>query len=323
MLAFGLDFGLPIYKINYFQYFLKFESLFGRLKKLELSTVNIDELKNKLHFLAYKYFYNFKPFKIFSCIFNRNDIANLRSLPRNKDIIICKPDKGRGVVIVDKCVYVNKMKEFLSDTSKFQLISEPMDKFTRKIEDKLNNFIRKIKGIADIPENTLKYLSASGSSPGILYGLPKIHKHDFKDKFQFRPIFAAYNNPCFKLAKFIVSVITPFINNEFTVLNSTAFVSELQHLDSPNENLFMASYDIENLYCNVPLKETVNIILNRMFISDSCTFLGLSKQLFRTLLEIATMNSVFIFDGNLYKQCEGLGMGLPQSPAFANMFLSS
>ena len=184
------------------------------------------------------------------------------------------------MVIVDKCVYVNKMKEFLSDTSKFQLISEPMDKFTRKIEDKLNNFIRKIQGIADIPENTLKYLSASGSSPGILYGLPKIHKHDFKDKFQFRPIFAAYNNPCYKLAKFIVSVITPFINNEFTVLNSTAIVSELQHLDSPNENLFMTSYDIENLYCNVPLKETVNIILNRMFTSDSCTFLGLSKQLF-------------------------------------------
>ena len=81
----------------------------------------------------------------------------------------------------------------------------------------------------------------------------------------------------------------------------------------------MTSYDIENLYCNVPLKETVNIILNRMFTSDSRTFLGLSKQLFRTII---SMNSLFIFDGNLYKQCEGLGMGLPQSPAFANMFLS-
>ena len=86
------------------------------------------------------------------------------------------------MAIVDKCVYENKMKEFLSDTSKFQLISEPMDKFILKIEDKLNNFIRKIKCIADIPENTLKYLSASGSSLDSLYGLQKIHKHDFKDK---------------------------------------------------------------------------------------------------------------------------------------------
>ena len=99
-------------------------------------------------------------------------------------------------------------------------------------------------------------------------------------------------------------------------------VSELQHLDSPCENLFMTSYDIENLYCNVPLKETANIILDRMFTSDSCTFLRLSKQLFRTQLEIATMNSFFIFDGNLYKQCEGLRMGLLQFPALSKMFLS-
>ena len=34
------------------------------------------------------------------------------------------------------------------------------------------------------------------------------------------------------------------------------------------------------------------------------------------------MNSFFDLDENLYKQCEGLGMGLPQSPAFANMFLA-
>ena len=74
-----------------------------------------------------------------------------------------------------QCVYVNKIKEFLSDTSKFQLISEQMDKFACKIKDKLTNLIHKIKGMADIPENTLKYLTASGSSPGILYGLPKIH----------------------------------------------------------------------------------------------------------------------------------------------------
>ena len=33
--------------------------------------------------------------------------------------------------------------------------------------------------------------------------IPKIHKHDFGTKFQFRPIFTVYNYPCFKIAKFI------------------------------------------------------------------------------------------------------------------------
>ena len=322
LLAFGLDFGLPIYKIDYFQYFLKFESLFSRLGKLECTQNDLNELKSKLHFLSYKYFYNFKPYKIFSCIFNREDISLLKSLSRNKDIIISKPDKGRGVVIIDRVVYVEKMKEFLSNTSKFQVIHEPIDKFTRKIEDKLNNFIRKIKGTVNIPASTLNDLSSSGGAPGILYGLPKIHKLDFKDKFQFRPIFAAYNNPCFKLARFIVSVITPYVNNEFSVLNSSSFVSELQQFNHSDGNLFMTSYDIENLYTNIPLAETVEIVLNKLFTSSATTFLGLSRKLFRSLLEIGTMNSFFVFDNILYKQCDGLGMGLPQSPAFANIFLA-
>ena len=137
-----------------------------------------------------------------------------------------------------------KWKNFYPISLNFNSFLNKWTNLHAKLKINLTISFVKLKGIADIPENTLKYLSAFGSSPGILYGLPKIHKDDFKDKFQFRPIFAAYNNPCFKLAKFIVSVITPFINNEFTVLNSTAFASELQHLDSPNENLFMTSYVI-------------------------------------------------------------------------------
>ena len=40
------------------------------------------------------------------------------SLSHNKEIAICKPDKGKGVVIIDKFAYIEKMKEFLSNTSK-------------------------------------------------------------------------------------------------------------------------------------------------------------------------------------------------------------
>ena len=84
----------------------------------------------------------------------------------------------------------------------------------------------------------------------------------------------------------------------------------------------MASYDIENLYTNIPLSGTIEIILNKFFTSSATTFLGLSRKLFRGLLEIGTINSFFMFDNLLYKQCDGMGMGLPQSPVFENMFLT-
>ena len=322
LLAFGLQFGLPVFKINYYDYFLAFETMVDRLGNYFVSDKDkLDEFIKQLHHLSHKYFYNFKPRKIFSSIFNRNDIKQLVSLSRNENIVICKPDKGKGVVIIDKTSYIDKMSEMIEDSSKFEEITDmPFSKYTWKIEDRLNNFLRKVKEKLSISGDTLKTLHASGCAPGILYGLPKVHKPDFATNFQFRPIFAAYNNPCYKLAKFLVPYLTPYASNEYSLSNSYTFVSQLSEFEN-TEKLFMASLDIESLYTNVPLTETINIILSQIFTASLTTFLGLSRDLFGKLLELSVRNSFFLFNGRLYNQVDGLGMGLPLSPTFANIFL--
>ena len=61
--------------------------------------------------------------------------------------------------------------------------------------------------------------------------------------------------------------------------------------------------------------------MNKICINSDATFIGL-KILFRKLLEIAKTNCFFLFDNKLYKQYDGLGMGLPQSPlVFADIFM--
>ena len=67
----------------------------------------------------------------------------------------------------------------------------------------------------------------------------------------FSPIFAAYNNPCFKLAKFISSVIMPFADNQYSVKNSATFSPQLKPYNRNSERLFMASFDVESLYTNM------------------------------------------------------------------------
>jgi len=56
--------------------------------------------------------------------------------------------------------------------------------------------------------------------------------------------------------------------------------------------------------------------------SPTCLIIGLSKSSFKTLLELSVTNSFFIFNGKLFRQIKGLGMGLPLGPAFANIFMS-
>ena len=93
LLAFGLYFKLPVYKIIYFS---SFESLVECTKRLNCPNDKVKELTCKLHLVAYKYFYNIKPHKVFSSIFTRNDVTLLKQLASNKNAIVSRPDKGRG-----------------------------------------------------------------------------------------------------------------------------------------------------------------------------------------------------------------------------------
>ena len=49
---------------------------------------------------------------------------------------------------------------------------------------------------------------------------------------------------------------------------------------------------------------------------------GYSKSEFKTLLSLATKKSYFFFNEVLYKQKDGVAMGLPLGPTLANAFLS-
>ena len=48
---------------------------------------------------------------------------------------------------------------------------------------------------------------------------------------------------------------------------------------------------------------------------------NLTKGSFRPLLELATLDSFFIFDGKYCKQKDGVAMGFPLDPTLDNVFL--
>ena len=111
LLVFGLEFRLPVHKLNYFKYFWGFEAIVSRTSKFECSREKNSEFTHKLHILAYKYFYNFKPHKIFSAVFKGDDMKLLKNLAKNDKIIVCRLDKGRDVVIVGEETYIDKREE--------------------------------------------------------------------------------------------------------------------------------------------------------------------------------------------------------------------
>ena len=109
----------------------------------------------------------------------------------------------------------------------------------------------------------------------------------------------------------------PLTTNEFTVKGSFHFAEEI--VDQQHD-LFMGSLDVDSLFTNIPLEETIEICTNELF-KESETVEGLSKTEFKGLLPLVTKDSHFIFDGKLYKQIDVLAMGSPLGPTLVCAFL--
>jgi hypothetical protein len=91
-------------------------------------------------------------------------------------------------------------------------------------------------------------------------------------------------------------------------------------LDGKDHRLIMASLDVESLFTNIPLDETINIVTKKVFEKQNKVN-GLSKTDFRRLLVVSTKGTVFYFNGRYYRQKDGVAMGSPLGPALANAFL--
>ena len=145
LLSKGLNFAIPTPKLRLPHFLLPFEKLLRHLNNHSPihSHRSIKFVKSTIRSLAFSTYHSYHPEQHDDV--SREDIKLLRELSKRDDIVVCKPDKGQGVVILNKDDYISKMKEILDDKSKFVKINTKDEKLVIKNEDKLNNFLRKLK----------------------------------------------------------------------------------------------------------------------------------------------------------------------------------
>lgn len=85
----------------------------------------------------------------------------------------------------------------------------------------------------------------------------------------------------------------------------------------------MAGIDVNFLFTNIPQDENINICIDS-FDNENENTPKIPKDIFRTLLNLATTALSFIFDKSFYKQIDGVAIGYPLSPtlcSFENKWL--
>ena len=79
------------------------------------------------------------------------------------------------------------------------------------------------------------------------------------------------------------------------------FVLILSAIGTPTYKLAKASFDIESLFTNIPLQETIDPFVGILFQDKTCID-GLNKEHFHEIMTITMFESLVLFDGEYYQQ---------------------
>ena len=228
----------------------------------------------------------------------------LNQLKKRNDIVITKPGKGTGVVVMDKSEYMKLLSEAsVKNQEKLKPVSlerlktrgRPVKNYHPLLqkEKQLQTTVRKI-----LPEKEANSVCPKGSRLAHLYGLPKTHK----PQLSMRPILFATGTYNFLLVKWLDERLKPLSMNKFTIRYPLKFVEEVCGEKVDAEEI-LVSYDVTSLFTNVPVDETIKILVERAFKNNwfNKTYkLNLKKSDLEILLNLAVKHQLFQFDGNLY-----------------------
>ena len=120
------------------------------------------------------------------------------------------------------------------------------------------------------------------------------------------------------MSKFLVPILNNIVVGPYTIINSFSFNKEVLEQDP---SLIMGSLDVDALFTSLPLTETIDICVNELY-KDKDVVQNFTKSEMKQLLNLASKDTLFLFDGVYYNQIDGVAMGSPLGPHFANAFMN-
>ena len=119
-------------------------------------------------------------------------------------------------------------------------------------ESKLQRFLRTLKKEGQIISEVYSEIYPTSSQPASIYGLPKMHRARAPGSAPpFRSIVSMISTHNYKLVKFLCSLLVPY---------TFSFVTEITNISTHGK--FMVSYDVESLFTNIPLGESIDLAVH-------------------------------------------------------------
>ncbi|XP_041989067.1 uncharacterized protein LOC121740442 [Aricia agestis] len=202
--------------------------------------------------------------------------------------------------------YVQKIRSLLSDTNVYKPVSyNPTARVTRRIRILIHEY----KDV--FTEDEYNFLhKPKPVQPPKLYGLPKIHKRNIP----LRPIVSQIDSPTYNLAKHVAGVLRPLVGKTPSFVKDSVHFRDIVKSMRLEPGDTMVSFDVESLFTNVPVKDCIEVIKNKLCDHE------LPKE-YIVLIEHCLDGNYLLFRDQYYLQIDGVAMGSPLAPIIANIWM--
>lgn len=242
---------------------------------------------------------------------DRKTLKNINKKLRDHEAIITKADKGNSLCIMKEEEYIRKTLEFFTDNDITEIQKDPTKTFQTKLKSQLKNthFL--------LTDCEKKYCTIMNPRAPKLRSQPKIHKKNCP----IRPIVNSRNSPGYKITNKLNQILAKMYTytENYSIKNSQQLIEEIKNINIPH-SAQLASFDITNLYTNIPIPETLNVIRSNLIKHKKLALPEIYE--FMDLLELVLKYNYFTFNNKIYMQHRGLAMGSSIAGTIANIYIN-
>ena len=256
----------------------------------------------------------------------------LHELKNDDNIHISIADKTAEFVVMQKEDHIRATKLHF-DHHAYKKVDMPntekkatrfIKNLTETLENNINNKWNEICGKRGLSTKIYDLFAAHHTTIPTGRIQIKTHKHPVSDiesipaeQLKVRPIVANCNSPMDRITFLMCHILKPLLDHIPAHLKNTHdLLVKLQSL--PTEQLKGRTFftaDVEALYTNINVETALNNIIE--FASEQrkhLTLYGLTLTDIHELMEIALLNSYFVYDRQIYIQLQGFFMGVRPAP---------
>ncbi|XP_067665035.1 uncharacterized protein [Haliotis asinina] len=179
----------------------------------------------------------------------------ITELKKDDTITITEADKGKAAVIMDTPEFLQLVNNSLSDTTTYLNIKKDPTARLERQQKKTPKDLHEKREINDIIFNQLNPINSQAP-----YGRAtiKIHKNPPKARI----LVCSRGSVFYNTAQFLSRLLAPFgKDGKSYISDSSSFVNQLKESDLTDT---MVSYDVVDLFTNIPLEEALDILGSKL-----------------------------------------------------------